>query len=89
MSDETTEWATRLVDELQRGELLEVDEDVTRDSLVKGIGKLLAKSGNKAKTDTNVANQLAEDLSEVAGVAELFVTTEDLQRVLSATATAS
>ena len=85
MSDETTEWAARLVEELERGELIDLDEDVARDTLLAGIGKLLAKSGDRAKTNEDVANQLAEDLSEVDGVAELFVTAEDLQKVLAKT----
>ena len=85
MRDETTEWANRLVEELERGELIDLDEDVARDTLLKGIGKLLAKTGDRAKVDEDVANQLAEDLSEVDGVAELFVTAEDLQKVLAKT----
>jgi len=85
MSDETTEWANRLVEELERGELIDLDEDVARDTLLKGIGKLLAKTGDRAKVDEDVANQLAEDLSEVDGVAELFVTAEDLQKALAKT----
>jgi predicted metalloendopeptidase len=87
MSDETTEWAARLVDELASGELIDLDEDVPRDTLLRGIGKLLAKTGDKAKMNADVANQLAEDLSEVDGVAELFVTAEDLQKVLAKTDT--
>jgi len=85
MSDETTEWATRLVDELQTGELLELDDEVARDTLLKGIAKLLAKHGDRAKANADVANQLAEDLSEVDGVAEIFVTAEDLQKALAKT----
>ncbi len=85
MSDETTEWAARLVDELASGELIDLDDDVPRDTLLRGIAKLLAKNGDKAKANADVANQLAEDLAEVDGVAELFVTAEDLQKVLAKT----
>jgi predicted metalloendopeptidase len=85
MSDETTEWAARLVAELQSKELIELDEDVPNDTLMKGIAKLLQKFGDKAKANADVANQLAEDLAEVDGVAELFVTAEDLQKVLAKT----
>ena len=85
MSDETTEWAGRLVDELEKRELIDLDEDIPRDTLLRGVAKLLAKHGDRAKNNEDVANQLAEDLAEVEGVGELFVTAEDLQKVLATT----
>jgi len=85
MADETTEWANRVIDALSSGDLIELDEDTPRDTLLRGISTLLAKHGDRAKNNADVADELAEQLSEVEGVGELFVTTEELQKILKKT----
>lgn len=85
MADETTEWANRVIDALSTGDLIELDEDVPRDTLLRGLSTLLAKYGDRAKNNADVADELAEQFAEVEGVGELFGTSEELQKILKKT----
>ena len=77
-------WARRLVASLVDRQLIELDDSILK-AIIARVALLLVQHGQNAQDSTDVATQLAKEISRVRGVGALFATGGDLQIALRRT----
>lgn len=76
------ELARRLLDRLLSGELLSLEDGVSPHALEEPVTQLIEESGALASSSEEAANEMADALSELEGVDDIFISGEELMALL-------